>query len=129
MRPSTLLSFARSLLFLPGFAAGSPSDLEPTFGDTGKRVIAPDPGRTPNQLRVRPDGRIVAMVIGSELLNPGGVSGLSGVWQLNADGSPDATFGGGTGRVGKRETLCALGEGHAISPRFNFSRTARSSWH
>jgi uncharacterized delta-60 repeat protein len=65
--------------------------LDSSFGSSGRVIISsPTIGEAVNAVAILPDGRIIA-------------AGYSGqdflVMRFNASGTPDTTFGGGTGRV------------------------------
>jgi uncharacterized delta-60 repeat protein len=78
-----VLSFVFSALSSPAVIA-NPSDLDPAFGSDGKVLLGPGGPGTPFVL-AQPDGRII--VFGA------------GLRRLNADGTPDTTFGNGTGQA------------------------------
>ena len=70
----------------------APGDLDPTFGNGGKRT---DWAGYAREVAIQPDGKIV--VVGDACCSLAGVDFR--VARYNPDGSPDTTFGGGTGRV------------------------------
>lgn len=74
----------------------SPADLDPAFGSGGKVFLGSGTpnAATPNAaafVLVQPDGRIIVL--------DNGYGPDDGVWRLNADGTPDTTFGNGTGQA------------------------------
>ena len=87
------LILAISLLFaLSASISAAPGDLDPTFGNGGKRT---DWAGYASEVAIQPDGKIV--VVGDACCSLAGVDFR--VARYNPDGSPDTTFGGGTGRV------------------------------
>ncbi len=68
-------------------SVASPGDLDPAFGSGGKIVLGPQSFYAAPCVLSQPDGRIIAV----NSLGP------DSVWRLNADGTPDATFGNGAG--------------------------------
>ncbi len=101
------IAFAWSLIVLPLPAVASPGDLDPAFGDNGKVVVSGDYFNSMSPvlpLRVREDGRI--LVFHSREPDAGGGLGVV-LYQFNADGSPDLTFGDGTGKVVPAQKVCS----------------------
>ena len=85
------LMLAIGLLFaLSASISAAPGDLDPTFGNGGKRT---DWTGFASGVAIQPDGKIV--VVGG-CCSPGNDFRVA---RYNPDGSPDTTFGGGTGRV------------------------------
>jgi uncharacterized delta-60 repeat protein len=75
-----------------GAAGAHPFDLDPTFGSQGVVRLGPESppigvpnGGTAGPLAMQPDRRIVLVVNGQGLESVG-------IWRLQEDGSPDATF-------------------------------------
>jgi uncharacterized delta-60 repeat protein len=105
-----LLAVTLGMLVLAGSALGTAGDLDPSFGSGGIATVFhqrvadcagyPDPSE---QAALRSDGKIVAMAN----IAPGGAEGDCGSGSgpdiglalLNANGTPDTSFGGGTGMV------------------------------
>lgn len=74
--------------------------LDPTFGADGHAVIDFDHGNDVcNDLALDGNGRIVAVGTSRLAPAPGATSSLFAIARLNADGSPDATFGDGAGKT------------------------------
>jgi len=84
-------------------AVASPADLDPAFGDSGKKVISDTyfNGTPVLPLRVREDGRIVVLYVNEPMSGQGAT-----VYQFNPDGSPDLTFGNGTGKIVPAQKVC-----------------------
>ena len=81
-----------SLLFASsGSISAAPGDLDPTFGNGGKRT---DWAGYASGVAIQPDGKIV--VVGDACCSPPVDFRVA---RYNPDGCPDTTFGGGTGRV------------------------------
>jgi hypothetical protein len=78
----------------------SPADLDPAFGNGGKVLLGSGTENSSHFVLLQPDGRIIALNAGT---GPG-----AGVWRLNADGTPDTTFGNGTGQVTIPGNLCTV---------------------
>jgi uncharacterized delta-60 repeat protein len=72
----------------------APGDLDPTFSGDGK--LTPDGAGAAGGVAIQPDGKIV--VAGSSAVAPYYNFDFA-VARYNPDGSPDTTFGGGTGKV------------------------------
>jgi uncharacterized delta-60 repeat protein len=81
---ATACAAAAALALVPAGAAAAPGDLDPVFGNGGKRLLAGDD--TPVELLAQPDGKlvIVSFDTGFDFV----------VRRLNPDGSPDRSFGG-----------------------------------
>lgn len=74
--------------------------LDPAFGAEGHAVIDFDHGNDAcNDLALDGNGRIVAIGTSRPAPAPGANTSLFAIARLNADGSPDATFGGGAGKT------------------------------
>ena len=87
---------AISLIFaLSASISAAPGDLDPTFGIGGKRT---DWAGYASGVAIQPDGKIVVVGNGIGCCSPGTNIDFR-VARYNPDGSPDTTFGGGTGRV------------------------------
>src|SRR5262249_35726058 len=86
---------AISLLFaLSASVSAAPGDLDPSFGNGGKLT---DWSGSANEVAIQQDGKIVIVGGGSI---PLGVPFYDfQVARYNPDGTPDTTFGSGTGRV------------------------------
>jgi uncharacterized delta-60 repeat protein len=86
----TLAGTAAALLAaLPGPAYAAPGQLDPGFGTGGRVVVDLEPGKTELvDIAVQPDGKVVGV---GHIANGKGSDVL--VVRLNADGSPDASFG------------------------------------
>lgn len=102
MRAIIAAVFSTSYL-ISSVAVALPSELDNTFAGEGSQIIGSAPSNV-SSIRVRPDGRIVAAVTDDGALT---VS----IVQLNADGSPDTTFGSGTGRVSDAQICSAVPPG------------------
>jgi uncharacterized delta-60 repeat protein len=93
---SIVLAIGLFFAFSASFSA-APGDLDPTFSGDGKLT---DWSGWAYEIAIQPDGKIVAAG-----LNPPFSWGFPTpnhnflVARYNSDGSPDGTFGGGTGRV------------------------------
>ena len=84
-------------------AIASPGDPDTTFGSGGKVLLGSgtdtiDYPSAATFVLVQPDGRIT-------VLDDGGGPN-AGVWRLNADGTPDPTFGNGTGQAALSGSPC-----------------------
>ena len=87
---STILAI--SLFFvLSASISAAPGDLDPTFGNGGKRT---DWAGYASRVAIQPDGKLV--VVGDACCSPHVDFRFA---RYNPDGSPDTTFCGGTGRV------------------------------
>ena len=82
-----------SFFALSASISAAPGDLDPTFGNGGKRT---DWAGFASGVAIQPDGKIV--VVGDPNLCCRSDIDFR-VARYNPDGSPDTTFGGGTGRV------------------------------
>jgi uncharacterized delta-60 repeat protein len=89
---SIILAVSVSLALSASISA-APGDLDPTFGNGGKRT---DWTGYASGVAIQPDGKIV--VVGDPNLCCRSDIDFR-VARYNPDGSPDTTFGGGTGRV------------------------------
>src|SRR6185436_6027017 len=87
------LALLALLFFGAKTISAAPGDLDPTFGNGGKRT---DWAGYANGVAIQPDGKIVVVGKADGCCR----SGIDfRVARYNPDGSPDTTFGGGTGRV------------------------------
>ncbi|HSS71386.1 MAG TPA: hypothetical protein VLQ46_12160 [Casimicrobiaceae bacterium] len=84
----TILAFLITSWFLCAtrVVAATPGDLDPTFGSGGIVLLGSGTDTATTAVLVQSDGRIIAL-------------GGAGVSRLNPDGTPDPTFGNGTGQV------------------------------
>jgi uncharacterized delta-60 repeat protein len=78
------------LLLLPAAADAAPADLDRGFGSGGRTIVDFGGNDDTNATAIQPDGRIV--VAGATSIKADAV-----VARLNADGTPDRSFGGGDG--------------------------------
>src|ERR1051325_738093 len=92
-RTFKLILLAIGLSFALAASISAAGDLDPTFGNGGKRT---DWAGFASGVVIQPDGKIV--VVGDPSLCCRDDIDFR-VARYNPDGSPDTTFGGGTGRV------------------------------
>ncbi|HSU25879.1 MAG TPA: delta-60 repeat domain-containing protein, partial [Pyrinomonadaceae bacterium] len=106
------LSFIAAVLFyttLTISAQNMPGDLDPTFSGDGKLA---DWSGGASKVAIQPDGKIV--VAGEYGLGVGNPA--IGIARYNPDGSPDTTFGSGSGKVITLLDLVCAATGLAIQP-------------
>ncbi|NUS80521.1 MAG: DUF11 domain-containing protein [Streptomyces sp.] len=84
------------VLTLPGTAAAAPGGLDPTFSGDGKVLTSLADEDHANDVAVQSDGKIVS--VGSSADYSLGESDFA-LTRHNPDGTPDASFGGGDGKV------------------------------
>ena len=84
------LSMLSAALFAHAVIA-APDDLDRSFGVEGKQYVGDIPERPVKQLIQMQDGRLLVLVQGHDQFS-------DALWRLNADGTPDPSFGNGTGR-------------------------------
>ena len=78
------------LLILPAAAEAAPADLDRGFGSAGRTILDFGGNDDTNATAIQPDGKIV--LAGATSIKADAV-----VARLNADGTPDRSFGGGDG--------------------------------
>ena len=86
--------FVTLLLCTATTMTAAPGDLDPTFGVGGKLT---DWEGAATRVAIQHDGKIV--IVGGSTIQLGGAYYDFQVARYNPDGTPDTTFGGGTGRV------------------------------
>ena len=92
MIPTTLRALAALLAALFAHCVtAAPDDLDRSFGVEGKQYVGDTPERPVKQLIQMQDGRLLVLVQGHDQLS-------DALWRLNADGTPDPSFGNGAGR-------------------------------
>jgi uncharacterized delta-60 repeat protein len=99
-------AFAHALLgtsyLISAVAVALPSELDTTFAGGGSQILGS--ARSHTSVRVRPDGRVVAVVADD-------YAGTISIVQLNADGTFDTTFGSGSGKVSEAQICAAVPPG------------------
>jgi uncharacterized delta-60 repeat protein len=80
-----------AFICVSGSAIASPDDLDPSFGVGGKLLIGSEPV-APTSIVRQADGSLVASINGD-------------IWRLKGNGTPDTSFGNGTGEV-TAEQIC-----------------------